>query len=357
MDRILKPLIVLLGLPLLWGAAVAAPQPASAIALAPAIAPAPPTAQARGTFFTQTVQVDLASTQIRLAATPDGSGALCTDDEATVSFIGPRGGTQRWSHLFAATARQAVRCLAPPLITLVDGPGVYTITVTLTDRYADTYSSQPYYLLPVSASAPSSAAPLPTSIATVRSTQPVRPSATPHASPSPTPRLPTPTSAVTVTATATPTVRAAPEAVPPASSPPNTFQPAPPWPLVLALMLGAALLAALGLLLLRGPRPARRRGTALSGILDLTDRETGEARSMLLYRYATGVAISRKPLAVAAWPVAEGQPPPLLAIVPTAGGPVLRDLAAQPAPTTDVPLRAGDELLVQQALTVRYRRT
>src|SRR4051794_3765054 len=65
-----------------------------AVLLVAARADAPPDARPRGVFAQQTQVVTLAATHVQLASTPDGAGALCTDDQATLTLTSATGTTQ-----------------------------------------------------------------------------------------------------------------------------------------------------------------------------------------------------------------------------------------------------------------------
>lgn len=298
--------------------------------LAPAIPEADRAGQARGVFFSASYALDLPG-RVRLAGTPDGSGALCTDDEAIISFTPADGLGQEWRHLFSAPGRRGVQCLPAQAVDLAAGPGRYTVAITLTDRFPDTFSSSSYYLvadpttddrqptadpgLAVAAVSPTAAAPT------------VGPSPTPTAAPTSTPAL-APAAAL--------------------SAPPAPARSADwlPW---IGGAGAALLLLALAVML----RPRQHRAPTLRGIVDLRDRETGETRTLLLHQYPRGVGIARRPLA--ATPIGDHATPPLARILPDPAGPLLAFTDPEDGPQR-TPLRGGDQLLVQQALELRVRK-
>ncbi|NTV64623.1 MAG: hypothetical protein HGA65_13980 [Oscillochloris sp.] len=303
--------------------------------LAPAIPEAARAAQPRGVFFSATLEQDL-SGQVRLASTPDGAGELCTDDEVAIRFTTTGGTAQVWQHRFTTPDHQGIQCIPAQEIALAGGPGRYTLAITLTDRFADTFSSGSYYLL---------ADPVTGGVA-AQPTNDSRPTTTDQ-HPTMTPMAISPT-ATRIPPTATPTRTNLAAAGSP-SSPTPTTAPAR-WPMLLGIGGGGLALLALALMLLRRKRPAPR----LRGIIDLADRETGETRTLLLHVYPHGVCIVRQPLDLVPLDKAGSGSPAVATIMPSAAGPVL----AYQHPTEGAqrtPLRGGDQLLVQRALELRFR--
>jgi hypothetical protein len=131
----------------------------TAILLAPAIPEAGAAAQARRVFFTTTETIDLPSDSVVVSSSPDGSGVLCTDDEARLTILRERQPVAVWSHRFFSADRREILCLSPQRLRLPTGPGQYQVQIELEDRYPPTYSSRPYYL--VADSAQPSLAPIP----------------------------------------------------------------------------------------------------------------------------------------------------------------------------------------------------
>ncbi len=312
------------------GAATPAPPPAplAAVALAPAIAEAPAAGHARGVFFSRKVEIELPRGEAILASTPDGAGALCTDDEAIVSARGPDGASLSWAHLFADGERRVIRCIGPQPLQ-IERAGRYTLTITLTDRLAHTFSSRPYYLVWRSEGAMSVMAI--TVVPTVTSV-PKRPTS---AAPAPT-RPPTPSS--------TP--------MPAATQPPATLEPEPASAAGVWFGRATVALAVLAVLVLLWQ--SRRARPVLRGIIDLADRETGEARTLLLRRYPRGLAIARRPLEPLTLP-ADPNRPPAVEILPGPRGPELHYLTAGQTESR-VALHDGVALLIDSALELRYRR-
>ncbi|MBX0331576.1 hypothetical protein K2Z83_28395 [Oscillochloris sp. ZM17-4] len=309
----------------------------SATLLAPAIPEAARASQPRGVFFTATAERDLPG-QVRLAGTPDGTGELCTDDEVDLRLQRDGGAAQVWRHSFATPDRRGIQCIPAQEIALDGGPGRYTVAITLTDRFADTFSSGSYYLL---------ADPVVSAVET-HATADNRP-ATGDNRPTTAPTAILPTATRTApTATATPTSSAAvPLSPAPAPSASAVF-----WPLWAGAGGAGLLLLAVALLLGRRRRPAPR----LRGIIDLADRETGETRTLLLHAYPHGVGIVRQPLDLVPLDKAGSGPPTVATIMPSAAGPVL----AYQDPTEGAqhtPLRSGDQLRIQHTVELHFRHT
>lgn len=314
------------------GAPLSAQAAAEVIRLTPAIAATAPSPTARGVFFTQQVDATLPA-RVRLAGTPDGSGELCTDDEAELRFEHVAGEVQVWRHLFASADRRGITCLPPQDLVLTAGGGSYRITLTLSDRFPDRFSSTAYYLV----------------VAATPGTPPPPATYTPAALPTTTEAaLPTPT--VTSLPVLTPTL--IPTALPteplePASPAGSSGRPMEPW-----LTAGIGLVALLGLAVPLAWFRARRHAPLPQGIIDLYDRSTGESRTLLLYRYPQGAGIVREPLDLVE-PTGI-QATPLALITPTRTGIVLEQRAAD-ATTQRTPLHVGETLLVDQVVEVRLR--
>lgn len=313
------------------GAPLLAQAATEAIRLTPAIAAAEPAAAARGVFFENRVDVTLPSVVV-LAGTPDGNGELCTDDEAELRLEHVDGALQVWRHIFADADRRGVACLPPQELALTSGGGRYRITLTLTDRFPDRFSSTAYYLvLPTAKGAPptitrQSTAPIPTTTA-----------------------LSTPTTTATSLPTLTPTSTPVALSVPIAPVPPieGTGISLEPW-----LGAGIGLVALLGLAVLLVWFRTRRHAPLPQGIVDLYDRTTGESRTLLLYRYPQGAGIVREPLDLVE---PTGLPAaPLALITPTRSGLVLEQRTAE-ATAQRTPLHVGETLLVDQVVEVRLR--
>jgi len=309
--------------------------------LAPAFREAERTGVARGIFFSQTYELIIGASEVLLSSSPDGAGALCTDDQATLSFRQPGAPAQEWSQLFADPAGGTISCTPPQRLRLEAGPGRYVIEVTLSDRFPFTFSSRPYFLIVPGAQDEPAAldgAPL---IAT-RTTPPLPPTGTatvpalPAGMSTAAPALATPTQVV-VAANA------------PAFVPPRPAGRGWLGPTLLAILAASAVaivIAALG-----RRQPAARR-QPLRGIVDLFDRRTGERRTALLQGFPNGAALVCAPLGLVAADVDVGERV-IARIVPGPGGPQLR--APGPAPAEPTALREGETVLIDRAVELRYR--
>ena len=325
-----------------WGALVPLRPPqttvAQAILLSPAVAEAPPATAARGIFLATTVSATLPSTVV-LASSPDGTGALCTDDQATITFS-RAGQRQVWAHLFARADRQGITCLPPQAVQLPVGAGEYAIAITLEDRFAPTYHSRPYYLVFTGETVADEHAP-PTRVAAAVAPTRVATTAFQTAAPSPTAFASViPTTAPLTTTTQRPDDEGKGRA---ASPPPQRYATA-------SYLLAAvvALVALAAFVLLRQRRPQTQR---MGGIVDLFDRETGEGCTLLLHRFPTGAGIARYPLQAITWQSGDTTQRLVAAIVPGATQPLLREGGND----VGVALTAGERLLVAGAVEVEYR--
>lgn len=351
---------------LLFAEPVPAAQAAQpAVLLAPAIAEAEPASTARGVFFTAETQAVIAGGSVLLAGSSDGAAVLCTDDEAQIVFRAADGAEQVWKHRFASDDRQTIECLPPQALALSAGPGAYNVTVRLIDRQPPRLSSQAYYLVPVAAVAPV-AVPAP-AVPAPAASAPAVPAPAAPAQPRASTPIPTAQASAAPAAIAqrldgeappgpplTPAGSTAGMPAAPPSRPVTQGVALPEIQPALAILLGllAAGLLAAGLAALRVGKGRPRPATTLAGIVDLADRESGEAHTLLLHRYPDGVDISRGPLSITPWAAGVRPPNSIAAILPTPGGPELH-LADRAEP---VPLRDGERLLLERVIELRYRR-
>jgi hypothetical protein len=350
-------LVVLSGAGKVVMAAQALPSPGAVVVpLAPAIAEAPRAARARGVFYRQAHAATLPEGPVWLAASPDGQGELCTDDQATITFARPGQPNQTWSHRFTTADRRGIACISPQQLVLA-GAGNYTITVVLEDLYPDTFGSRPYFLI------------VPSTIAAMTATTsvagdgyapvviPTRPASTapPRSTPSEAPP------------TAIPSPRAfrpEPPLVPTPGVPPPTVSaadptgtPTSPWsvPRIVAVPGTVLLGCALALMLLR--RRSRRwipPAATLTGILDLFDRETREARTIILQGSAS-VEVHRRPLALLTSPVPDQRGMCIARIWPTVQGPMLQAVTADAMPEPRLLAHDTPYELAAGTVVLRYR--
>jgi len=323
--------------------------PPDVLALAPAISEGAPATTARGVFHRQLGQLNVPAATVLISSSPDGLGALCTDDEATLIFRQPTAPPQVWTHLFADRSRGVIACIPPQRLTLNGGPGAYEVELMLTDRFSFTYSSRAYFVI-ADLAPPPAATPAPEVTLTAG-----RPSTAPTAAaPALAATQPNPTPTRVLNHQAVPEQAATPAATPRATLAPTPSARLPEGDgphasplLARGLLFIAATLAAW--LLLR----SRRRPLRLSGIVDLRDRATGEARTVLLHRFAHGAAVVRAPLDLAAPGAAPDRR--IATLSPSPNGPLLAMTGDEQCPP--LLLRDGIELLLAQSVELRYRRS
>ena len=325
-----------------WGTLVPLRSPqtmvAQAILLSPAVAEAPGAARARGVFLTTNVKATMPATVV-LASSPDGAGALCTDDQATLTFS-KSGRRQVWTHLFASADRRGITCLPPQTLQLAAGAGEYEIAVTLEDRFAPTYRSRSYYYLVFAVDATVDEHAPPTRVAATVAPTRVAATASQTVAPSPT----APVSAIPTTVPlATTAQRRDEESKGRAASLPPWGNATTPYFLVAVV----ALVALAAFALLRRRRPQTKR---MGGIVDLFDRETGEGCTLLLHRFPTGVGIARFPLQATAL-LPDNAERLVAEIVPGARQPQLKEGGDD----VGAALTAGERLLVAGVVEVEYR--
>jgi hypothetical protein len=346
--RHLLVLLVLAFLVLLLGSPVAAAAPA--VRLVPALPDAPATMQARGEFYRHTLAVQVTANPLRLASSPDGQGALCTDDRATLTLVTADTATPLWSHTFAGADRQSIVCIPPQAVQVPTTPGIYELQMVLEDLFPPVYGTRPYYLVGAVALV-STPTPTTTGVPTATprpqptddTAQGALPTGGPTAGPTPAPQ---------------PTVTAHPVAPPPDE--PVGSRPLPgtdlTWSPTIGLGLGGiVLLGGLGLVLLvrrRAPRPA---SPTLLGMLTLFDQETYETQTLLLTGETPVVTIRRHPLALVTTPTRDPVAGTIAQIRATAQGPVVQERLAD-AWTAAVALSHDVTCtLAAGRVTLRYR--
>lgn len=300
------------------------------------------------TFYEREISVSYCGGRVWLVGAPDlKSHPIRTDDEVVISSIsgGEDGAETRRelslnfqspdrSRIIARPGPVDVTALFPPRLSQKGEEKVH-LRVRLVDYTPPEYSSGPYWLVLERRCAP---APTPT----------MQARATPGASVIPASPVPM---AVT-SRPATPT-QAAPTLAPPVprlSREPADLDVEPPGLTdtpglgpVAATLLGAGLIVTGIAWIVRGKRSgsARPLNLYLSGIVDLLDRETLQAHTVLLYQYPQGVIIAHRPLRVVALTAALPQNA-LARILPSVEGAVLEEVppGGQPAPAP-VPLAPG----------------
>lgn len=115
--------------------------------LADAIAEASRSRRAAGAFHRQTVEIEVQGGPVRLASTPDGRGALRTDDLAELEVLRPDGTLRRWRHDFRDRANGVIRPIAPVDVSELFDTGAHVVTLTLVDVLPPLHSTSAYYLI------------------------------------------------------------------------------------------------------------------------------------------------------------------------------------------------------------------
>lgn len=254
-------------------------QVVESIDLAPAF-PETVSSKTPGVFFEGTVNlVYQPDWRMILSSTPDGGGALCSDDlvkiQSSPGLI--------FEHDFRSADRSRIVPLEPLDVTgLFKGTGEHSLQVSLVDLTPPQFSSSPYYLIIVEAS---STASLPPKAEVYQEEVVATATALPTSSPTVTPTVPpTNTPMATATATATVTHLAVIPAVEPSpAAPPNLGSPVPRWLLPISLL--ALSLTGFILLILRQSR--------LVGVLVIT-KDGQPWRTIDLARYRRRVTVGRK---------------------------------------------------------------
>jgi hypothetical protein len=238
-------------------AQMAIAQSSTQIALELAPAHAQRNSASASVFYESTHEVVVGVGVVMLASTSDGAGALRTDDAMTLTVRHPDGVVRVFAHDFRDRAG-AIRPLAPQDVSPLFVPGRNRITLTLRDLRRPVRSSSAYVLLYPSP------APTETATATALPTATTLPTAIPATA------LPTPRPVPTALPTAPPAPTALPTPLATLVVPQHGNEPM--WFIAAGVVLLAMVLAAV--LLLRR-RPAAS-GPRLSGVIHLSDIDTGE---------------------------------------------------------------------------------
>lgn len=339
-----------------------------ATALVTALPEATRTRSAQGVFYRHRLPITIPTTPVWLASSADGTGALCTDDQATLTFRAtePTRPPYQWQHHFATADGLRIQCLPPQDLSAHLAPGSYEVEIVLDDLHPPAYGTRAYYLVfPAPPAAPLS----------------LTPTMLPDAGPSPVatvaPLRPTATEALTPTRTVTPTLLPTPTVSLPTASPvsavvPSAVPPRPPADETISYIRGfffdadpsavwwggLALLGLSGLALLVGwhQRRMRPRPPLLRGVVDLFDTDSHEARTVLLAVYGNGAVLTRDPLAVGARKPAPPQGQVIGWLTATAAGVQLQtEPATSAAPLLLAPDGQTTYLLAAGAVTLHYR--
>jgi hypothetical protein len=320
----------------------------TAILLAPAIPEAGAAAQARRVFFTTTETIDLPSDSVVVSSSPDGSGVLCTDDEARLTILRERQPVAVWSHRFFSADRREILCLSPQRLRLPTGPGQYQVQIELEDRYPPTYSSRPYYL--VADSAQPSLAPIPVQgVPASPERLPDEPRESPASGRSGQ-RIAPPARTTMLTAQPLPTGNAQPP-LSRAAQETAPRSPRPTW-IVVGIGLVIGLIVVPSVVWQRRAQRRSARRSPLAGVVDLYDQETREARTTV-FDGRTLLLIQRHPLDLVTAAVATPQQQVIGRIQPDLSAPRLVDGMADLQGT---PLDHGSVCSIANGVvTIRFR--
>jgi hypothetical protein len=272
---------------------------------------------------------------VSLAGTPDGQTDLCTDDQATITFVGADEHVIHWSHQFAHAAGQGITCVSPVRLDDRLAPGTYTVTVELTDLFPDTYGSHAYYLVPDEQ---------PERVSSLGARGAAHGDRLARLTPT---ALPTTTPLPTQPAAATPQRPTSPPTIPGGDGITITSG----W-----LLVGGGILALLLLSLVWWRRCTHRKAshrTLHRGLVSLYDQTTRQAHTAVVNGTVNSWAIQRQPLHLVA--ITTDEPEDAAGFIrATESGWLLQDSSDDQAP--EMLLQAGETATVAQGtITVQYR--
>ncbi len=271
----------------------------AAVRLAPRIAEGSPARDPAGEFYRATLVVEIGGGAVWLAANPDGSGTLCTDDQAELTVLRPDGTARVWTHDFRDPATGAVRATGPQDVSALFMRGWHTVTLALRDILPPAHSSTSYYLVIFPAAPPAATiSPLmsPSNTATPAATATLPPAVTRRAvgTPFAVPTL-TPVAVVASPTAAPEATRVSPGAALAVSAAPQDEEAHAPR---LYIVVGALLALLAGGIVLR--RRRRTHADALFGIASVYDLVSGERCERIdLTQYRRSAAVTVQPLRIA----------------------------------------------------------
>lgn len=322
------------------------------VALVPAIPEARAASAARGEFYRFSSAVNIGDGPVWLASTPDGTGALRTDDRALLVVTREDGSARSWSRDFREERSGAIVSIPAQEVTGLFERGINTVTLALSDALPPVFSSSAYYLV----FTPASASPGPSAGEARLTAVPVTPVAGASATAETAKRGERSDLEQVAALTATPIPVTGPIWIPtvvPTTGP--VERPWAGWPAWQAPALGLAGLAAVfGALLAAGRR--RRPQATLLGLLNVYDKNTRERLlNVDLTRLEERVQICLEPLSLsAARPSAEPPAPNtvlllrdeagILCVTQTAAGEVAKAL-----------MQDGDQLVIDDRVVLQYR--
>lgn len=332
------------------------------VQLAPAIPSAPYRANPAGIFYSNRITVSIAPGIVLLSSTPDGTGAMMTDDQATLQIIRADGSTSARTYDFRSGDRPGINPVPAQDVSALFQPGLNIVTITLRDVMPFTYSSLPYYLIffapptptstAIASSSATATAPLKTATSTSTRVTPNRASVasvTPTMIASPTMIAPTPV----------PLVRA------------TDSGGAPNWVMPMAIAGGILFAGIVPLMLMitrRAPDAATDQSFPGFGWLNLYDSQTHEAHPPIdLAQFPQGLVIYLNPLRVEspgddAQCIAAVRPSPEGMILVANNVPVINAMSWEKDLETGIfssspghLLRDGMQLVIDARLELEYR--
>ena len=133
-----------------------APTPRMAVQLARAVVEGRASAGTRavGEFQRTSVVIEIGAGAVVLAARPNGTGDVSTDDQAILVVERPDGTKTTWSHDFRTAGSGVIEPVAPQNVSALFARGLHTVTLALVDLAPPLYSSSAYFLVYAAAAPP-----------------------------------------------------------------------------------------------------------------------------------------------------------------------------------------------------------
>ncbi len=111
-------------------------------------------ARAVGEFQRTSVVIEIGAGAVVLAARPNGTGDVSTDDQAILVVERPDGTKTTWSHDFRTAGSGVIEPVAPQNVSALFARGLHTVTLALVDLAPPLYSSSAYFLVYAAAAPP-----------------------------------------------------------------------------------------------------------------------------------------------------------------------------------------------------------